>query len=214
MRKILTRFTIVPITLLAVAALAAGGLLAFLAWRDREAVSLASSVVSENSPIAELATREIVWKVVHIGSTVSTDTVRETVYTIKAGYDLSQAETPVVDKEAKTVTLTLPPPKILSIDHFLQRESFERKTLVERVFGENRDDGKADREDIVQLASDCDKFALLSAENLRESVVALIANRLRDACGYELVVQAGLDIPAKVMFNAYFEEKGVDFRLP
>ena len=214
MRKILTRFTIVPIALLAVAALAAGGLLAFLAWRDREAVSFASSVVSENSPIAELATRKIVWKVVHIGSTVSTDTVRETVYTIKAGYDLSQAETPVVDKEAKTVTLTLPPPKILSIDHFLQRESFERKTLVERVFGENREDGKADREDIVQLASDCDKFALLSAENLRESVVALIANRLRDACGYELVVQAGLDIPAKVMFNAYFEEKGVDFRLP
>ena len=214
MRKILTRFTIVPITLLAVAALAAGGLLAFLAWRDREAVSFASSVVSENSPIAELATRKIVWKVVHIGSTVSTDTVRETVYTIKAGYDLSQAETPVVDKEAKTVTLTLPPPKILSIDHFLQRESFERKTLVERVFGDNREDGKADREDIVQLASDCDKFALLSAANLRESVVALIANRLLDACGYELVVQAGLDIPAKVMFNAYFEEKGVDFRLP
>ena len=213
MRKILTRFTIVPITLLAVAAIAAGGLLAFLAWRDREAVSFASSVVSENSPIAELATRKIVWKVVHIGSTVSTDTVRETVYTIKAGYDLSQAETPVVDKEAKTVTLTLPPPKIISVDHFLQRESFERKTLVERVFGENREDGKADREDIVQLASDCDKFALLSAENLRESVVALIANRLRDACGYELVVQAGLDIPAKVMFNAYFEEKGVDFRL-
>ena len=204
----------VPITLLVVAVLAAGGLFAFLAWRDRQAISFASSVVSENSPIAELATRKIVWKVVHIGSTISTDTVRETVYTIKAGYDLSQAETPIVDKDAKTVTLTLPPPKILSIDHFLQRESFEKKTLVERVFGENREDGKADREDIVQLAADCDKFALLSSKNLRESVVALIADRLRDTCDYELVVQAGLDIPAKVMFNAYFEEKGVDFRLP
>ena len=204
----------VPITLLVIAALASGGLFAFLAWRDRQALSFASSVVSENSPIAELATRKIVWKVVHIGSTVSTDTVRETVYTIKAGYDLSQAETPIVDKDAKTVTLTLPPPKILSIDHFLQRESFEKKTLVERVFGENREDGKADREDIVQLAADCDKFALLSSKNLRESVVALIADRLRDTCDYELVVQAGLDIPAKVMFNAYFEEKGVDFRLP
>ncbi len=204
----------VPITLLVVAVLASGGLFAFLAWRDRQALSFASSVVSENSPIAELATRKIVWKVVHIGSTISTDTVRETVYTIKAGYDLSQAETPIVDKDAKTVTLTLPPPKILSIDHFLQRESFEKKTLVERVFGENREDGKADREDIVQLAADCDKFALLSSKNLRESVVALIADRLRDTCDYELVVQAGLDIPAKVMFNAYFEEKGVDFRLP
>ena len=204
----------VPITLLVVAVLASGGLFAFLAWRDRQALSFASSVVSENSPIAELATRKIVWKDVHIGSTISTDTVRETVYTIKAGYDLSQAETPIVDKDAKTVTLTLPPPKILSIDHFLQRESFEKKTLVERVFGENREDGKADREDIVQLAADCDKFALLSSKNLRESVVALIADRLRDTCDYELVVQAGLDIPAKVMFNAYFEEKGVDFRLP
>ncbi|MBQ2624949.1 MAG: DUF4230 domain-containing protein [Kiritimatiellae bacterium] len=214
MRKILTSFMGVPITLLVVAVLAAGGLFAFLAWRDRQAISFASSIVSENSPIAELATRKIVWKVVHIGSTVSSDTVRETVYTIKAGYDLSQAETPIVDKDAKTVTLTLPPPKIISIDHFLQRESFERKTLVERVFGENREDGKADREDIVQLAADCDKFALLSAKNLRESVVALIADRLRDTCDYELVVQAGLDIPAKVMFNAYFEEKGVDFRLP
>ena len=213
MRKILRKFMGVPITLLIVAVLASGGLFAFLAWRDRQALSFASSVVSENSPIAELATRKIVWKVVHIGSTISTDTVRETVYTIKAGYDLSQAETPIVDKDAKTVTLTLPPPKILSIDHFLQRESFEKKTLVERVFGENREDGKADREDIVQLAADCDKFALLSSKNLRESVVALIADRLRDTCDYELVVQAGLDIPAKVMFNAYFEEKGVDFRL-
>ena len=214
MRKILRKFMGVPITLLIVAVLASGGLFAFLAWRDRQALSFASSVVSENSPIAELATRKIVWKVVHIGSTISTDTVRETVYTIKAGYDLSQAETPIVDKDAKTVTLTLPPPKILSIDHFLQRESFEKKTLVERVFGENREDGKADREDIVQLAADCDKFALLSSKNLRESVVALIADRLRDTCDYELVVQAGLDIPAKVMFNAYFEEKGIDFRLP
>ena len=109
MRKILTSFMGVPLTLLVVAALAAGGLFAFLAWRDREAISFASSVVSENSPIAELATRKIVWKVTHVGSTTSVDTIRETVYTIKVGYDLAQAEAPVVDKEAKTVTLTLPP---------------------------------------------------------------------------------------------------------
>ena len=200
--------------LLVIAILAAGGLFGFLAWRDRQAVSFSSSVIRENSPIAELATRKIVWKIVHVGSTVSTDTIRETVYTIKVGYDLSQAETPLVNKSEKTVTMTLPPPKIISIDHFLQRASVEKKTLVERVFGSSGEDGRADREDIVQLAADCDKFALLSAKNLRESVVALIAKHLHDACGYELVVQAGLDIPAKVMFNAYFEEKGVDFRLP
>ena len=204
----------VPIMLLVIAVIASGGLFGFLAWRDRQAISFASSIVRENSPIAELATRKVVWKVVHIGSTVSTDTVRETVYTIKAGYDLSHADAPIVDKSAKTVTLTLPPPKIISIDHFLQRTSIEKRTLVERVFGSSGEDGRADREDIVSLAADCEKLNLLSAADLRESVATLVANRLRDACGYELVVQAGLDIPAKVMFNAYFEEKGVDFRLP
>ena len=214
MRKILTRFTIVPITLLAVAVLAVGAIFVELAWRDRQAISFASSVVSENSPIAELATRKIVWKVVHIGSTVSTDTVRETVYTIKAGYDLSQAETPVVDKEAKTVTLTLPPPKILSIDHFLQRASTERATFAKRVFGALGDDGRADREDAERLAADCERFGLLSAADLREGIVRLMSAHLSDSCGYAVRVEAGLDIPAKVMFNAYFEEKGVPFRLP
>ena len=200
--------------LLVIAILAAGGLFGFLAWRDRQAVSFSSSVVRENSPIAELATRKIVWKVVHVGSTVSTDTIRETVYTIKVGYDLSQAETPLVNKSEKTVTMTLPPPKIISIDHFLQREVLERKTLVERIFGENREDGKADREDIVQLAADCEKFDLLSSAKMREGISKYIATRLKDVSGYTLYLNSGLDVPAKAMFNAYFEEKGVDFRLP
>lgn len=204
----------VPITLLVIAVIASSGLFGFLAWRDRQAISFASSIVRENSPIAELAMRKIVWKVVHFGSTVSTDTVRETVYTIKAGYDLSQAEAPIVDKSAKTVTLTLPPPKIISIDHFLQREVLERKTLVERIFGENREDGKADREDIVQLAADCEKFDLLSSAKMREGISKYIATRLKDVSGYTLYLNSGLDVPAKAMFNAYFEEKGVDFRLP
>ena len=140
--------------------------------------------------------------------------MRETVYTIKAGYDLSQAEAPIVNKSEKTVTITLPPPKILSLDHFLQRESFEKKTLVERIFGENREDGKADREDIVQLAADCDKFDLLSSAKMREGISKFMATRLKDISGYTLYLNSGLDVPAKVMFNAYFEEKGVDFRLP
>lgn len=203
-----------PIMLLVIAILAAGGLFGFLAWRDRQAVSFSSSVIRENSPIAELATRKIVWKVVHVGSTVSTDTIRETVYTIKVGYDLSQAEPPLVNKSEKTVTMTLPPPKIISIDHFLQREVLERKTLVERIFGENREDGKADREDIVQLAADCEKFDLLSSAKMREGISKYIATRLKDVSGYTLYLNSGLDVPAKAMFNAYFEEKGVDFRLP
>lgn len=214
MRKILRKSLRLPLKLLVAALLVCGAVFAFMSWRNSQALTFASSIVSEDSPIAELATRRIVWKVVHVGSTVSTDTVRETVYTMKVGYDLAHAETPVVDEKAKTVTLTLPPPKIMSLDHFLQRTSVEKKTFVERVFGTNGDDGKADREDVVQLAADCEKFGLLSASSLREGLSATVGNHLRDASGYDLVLQSGLDIPAKVMFNAYFEEKAVPFRLP
>lgn len=214
MRQILKGFVGVPVTLLVVVLLAAGGLFAYLAARDARANELALSAVCANSPIAELATRRIVWKVVHVGSSFSTDTVRDTVYTVKAGYDLTQADPPIVDRATKTVTLVLPPPKIIAVDHFLQRASTERKTLVERVFGKSGDDGSADREDIVQLVADCDRYKLLSVADLRESVASYLGGRLRDASGYDLVLQAGLDVPAKVLFNAYFEEKGVSFRLP
>lgn len=214
MRKILSRFTVLPLALLAAASVAALAVLALAKWRDAQAASFAASVVSENSPIAEFASRRIVWKVVHADSSMSSDTLRETVYTIKAGYDLSKADPPVVDPERKTVVFTLPPPKIISIDHFLQRASIERATFAKRVFGAFGDDGRADREDAVRLAADCERFGLLSAADLREGIVRLMSAHLSDSCGYTVRLEAGLDIPAKVMFNAYFEEKGVPFRLP
>lgn len=214
MRQILKAILGPTASLAAVAALAAVAFFAFAAWRDRQAFAFASSAITADSPIAELATRKVVWKVVHVGSTASTDTVRETVYTVKVGYDLARAAAPSVDTDAKTVTLSLPPPKIVSIDHVLSRKSFEKKTLVERIFGENRDDGRADREDLATLASDCEKFSLLTAEKMRESMESVLAARLRSACGYRLVLKDGRDVPVKAMFNAYFEEKGVDFRLP
>ena len=65
----------------------------------------------------------------------------------------------------------------------------------------------------MQLAKDCEKFGLLSARDLRESLVTTIGARIKALGGYDLIVEDGLDVPAKAMFNAYFEEKGVDFRL-
>ena len=214
MRKILRGFMGVPTTLLAVVIVAAGALFAHLRWRDSQAASFASSVVAENSPIAELASRRIVWKVVRSDSSVSSDSFRETVYTIKAGYDLATAETPAVDKDAKKIVITLPAPKIISIDHFLQRTSKERATFAKRAFGSLGDDGRADREDAAQLAADCERFALLSTESLREGIERFVSARLAETGGYTLELKSGLDIPAKVMFNAYFEEKGIDFRIP
>ena len=213
MRKILRGFIGVPATLLAVAIVAAGALFAYLRWRDSQAASFASSVVAENSPIAEFASRRIVWKVVRHDSSVSSDTMRETVYTIKAGYDLTKADPPVVDADRKTVVFTLPAPKIISVDHFLQRASTERATFAKRAFGSLGEDGRADREDAAQLAADCERFGLLSAADLREGIARYMSARL-SAAGYSIHIESGLDIPAKVMFNAYFEEKGVPFRLP
>ena len=71
----------------------------------------------------------------------------------------------------------------------------------------------ADREDAAQLAADCERFGLLSAADLREGIARYMSARL-SAAGYSIHIESGLDIPAKVMFNAYFEEKGVPFRLP
>ena len=213
MREVLKAYVGLPAKVAAVALVAAAAVFAYIRMREANALEFASSVISENSPIAELATRKLVWKVVHIGSTASTDTVRETVYTIKTGYDLAKAPPPEVDGKAKTVTICLPPPKIISVDYTLQRTTVERKTFFERVFGTNADDGRADREDLARLAEDCDRFGLLSAAGLREAFSKFAAARLREMSGYELKVKDGLDIPAQVMFNAYFEEKGVDFRL-
>lgn len=214
MRKILKRFFGLSAALLAAAIVAACSVLVFLKWRDARTASFVSSIVAENSPIAELASRRIVWKVVRSDSSVSSDSFRETVYTIKAGYDLSSADAPVVDKDARKVVITLPAPKIISIDHFLQRTSKERATFAKRAFGSLGDDGRADREDAAQLAADCERFALLSTEGLREGIERLLSARLAEMGGYTLELKSGLDIPAKVMFNAYFEEKGIDFRLP
>ncbi len=214
MRKILKRFFGLSAALLAIALATVCSVLAFLKWRDARTASFVSSIVAENSPIAELASRRIVWKVVRSDSSVSSDSFRETVYTIKAGYDLSSADAPVVDKDARKVVITLPAPKIISIDHFLQRTSKERATFAKRAFGSLGDDGRADREDAAQLAADCERFALLSTEGLREGIERLLSARLAEMGGYTLELKSGLDIPAKVMFNAYFEEKGIDFRLP
>lgn len=214
MRKILKRFFGLSAAPLAAAIVAACSVIVFLKWRDARTASFVSSIVAENSPIAELASRRIVWKVVRSDSSISSDSIRETVYTIKAGYDLAAAETPVVDKDARKVVITLPAPKIISIDHFLQRTSKERATFAKRAFGSLGDDGRADREDAAQLAADCERFALLSTEGLREGIERLVSARLAEMGGYTLELKSGLDIPAKVMFNAYFEEKGIDFRLP
>ena len=173
------------------------------------AVAFTSSVVAENAPIAELATRKVVWRVFNVSSTFSTETVRDTVYTIKAGYDLREIEETEVDPVAKTVTISLPAPKIIAVDYLLQRNAVEKKTFFERVFGANVEDGSADREDVRRLIEDCDRYALLSSADLRETIVKTLAEKLRELCGYTLVVKDGRDLPAKVLFDAYFEEKGV-----
>ena len=214
MRKVLKRLVCTSAALVVLGLVAAGTAIAFLRWRDAQAASFVSTVVAENSPIAEFASRRIVWKVVRVDSSISSDSVRETVYSIKVGYDLSKAGQPVVDAVAKKVTITLPEPKIIAIDHFLQRRSTERATLAKRIFGSNGEDGRADREDAVQLAADCDRFGLLSTESLREGIDRLLSARLAETCEYSLELKSGLDLHAKVMFNAYFEEKGIDFRLP
>lgn len=197
-----------------------GGGFALALWilsgtRAARAQHIISSVLCENTPIAELATRKIVWKVFTVDRTVSKDSFRDTTYTMRIGYDLAACgpDQIRIDETARTVILSLPPPKILAIDDTLQRTVVETKTFFERVFGENVSAGETDLKDLRQLAADCEKYDLLAADAIREGLVTFLAAQLKEACGYQLVVKDGLSLPATVMFNAYFEEKGVGFRL-
>lgn len=196
------------------AVLVAAAVVSLVAWPRlmlNRALSFASSVVAENAPIAELATRKVVWRVVSVDLELTKDTYRDTVYTIKAGYDLTHIKSTTVDPDAKTVTLSLPPPKIISIDTFLQHRREEKKTFFERVFGANVDDSSDERKDLDKLIEDCDKYGLLSSADLRESIVKMLAEELKALCGYTLVVTDGRDLPAKVLFDAYVEEKSASF---
>ncbi|MBR4260054.1 MAG: hypothetical protein IKQ17_13565 [Kiritimatiellae bacterium] len=63
------------------------------------------------------------------------------------------------------------------------------------------------------VTTSCERSGLLSAADLREGIARCMSARL-SAAGYSIRIESRLNIPAKVMFNAYFEEKGVPFRLP
>ena len=63
------------------------------------------------------------------------------------------------------------------------------------------------------VTASCERSGLLSAADLREGIARCMSARL-SAAGYSIRIESRLDIPAKVMFNTYFEEKGVPFRLP
>ena len=63
------------------------------------------------------------------------------------------------------------------------------------------------------VTASCERSGLLSAADLRAGTARCMSARL-SAAGYSIRIESRLDIPAKVMFNTYFEEKGVPFRLP
>lgn len=212
MRKILKSLR--PLALVgigfAIAFLVLSGMRAF------QAQHIVSSSIGEDSPISELATRKIVWKIFAVDQTVSRDSIRDTTYVLKIGYDLTAIDKAKlrINHSDRKVTLTLPPPKLIAIDDTLQRTVVETKTFFERVFGANVDAGEAERRDLRQLADDCEKFGLLSFESIRESIVTYLATRLQDTCDYTLQVEDDdREISATAIFNAYFAEKGVDFRL-
>lgn len=89
-------------------------------------------LVSRLRSSSDLATVEMVFSKVVKGSKTSTflgiptgysDFLAETEARAKAGIDLSKVQVPIIDWEAGSITLTLPPPHIISID--IPAESFK-----------------------------------------------------------------------------------------
>lgn len=89
-------------------------------------------LVSRLQSSSDLATVEVVFSKVVKGSKTSTflgiptgysDFLAETEAHAKAGIDLSKVQVPLIDWETGAITLTLPPPHIISID--IPAESFQ-----------------------------------------------------------------------------------------
>lgn len=143
--------------------------------------------LEENSPIAEMATRRIKWRVTKTDDGVGKTKVVDTVYVVKIGYDFSklEAEDIMVDSENKSVKIVLPPVKIISVDPTLGRQiKIAKESLVERLKKNETGVPWDDKVEFCNLVLDVEDNDLLDAKNTREGLTKFIGEFLKQQYGY------------------------------
>ena len=169
-----------------------------------------TSFISKNSPIAKLATREIVWRVVVADDGPMKTSVEEIILKVLAGYDLAlvKPEDISYDLAAKKVTIRLPTPIIMSIDDFMTREMFVNKeSAVSRLFSRE----KSSAQDVLaRLVVDAEKYGIFSAESIREGMDKLIGAFVKQNYRFEVSFVSDNPLSPTDMVVAYLAAKGVE----
>lgn len=165
----------------------------------------------ENEQIAELAVRKMKWKVVTSKDSMHEALLVSTIYTLKFGFDLSELDKSklVVDNDNGVVIIPLPPIKLLSVDHFGDREIiYGKKTLARRIFSPAYDPGAVDSDEERELIKDLETNRLVNAVELASDFENALQPFWAKVGTFKLKVRPpDKDVDISEIFNAYHKSK-------
>ncbi len=169
-----------------------------------------TSFMSVNSPIAKMATREIVWRVVVAEEGLMKTSVQESVLKILAGYDLAlvKPEDISYDLAARKVTIRLPTPIIMSVDDCMTENVLvDKATVVGRLFTREKSSMLGV---LARLVVDAERYGIFSAESIREGMDEFIGEFVQQNYGFDVTFVSDNPLSPTDMIAAYLYDKGVE----
>ena len=182
-------------------------------WRDEFFLTQQkwATELLENQQIAELATRKMKWKVLTVRESMHESLVVETIYTLKFGFDLTELAPDAiqVDHASQTVTIHLPPIRLLSVDTFGDRKQLVgKKTLLARVMKPAYDEGVDEAAEAQQLMHDLREQHLIDATQLAADFQAALAPIWGSRATFALkVVPHAEEVDVEALFTDYQKRK-------
>ena len=182
-------------------------------WRDEFFLTQQkwATELLENQQIAELATRKMKWKVLTLKESMHESLVIETIYTLKFGFDLTELapDAVQVDYASQTVTIHLPPVRLLSVDTFGNRKQLVgKKTLLARVMKPAYDEGVDEAAEAQQLMHDLREQHLIDATQLAADFQAALAPIWGSQASFALkVVPHTEEVDVEALFDDYQRRK-------
>lgn len=165
----------------------------------------------ENQQIAELATRKIKWKILTVKDSMHESLVLETIYTLKFGVDLAEITPDAihVDYASQTITISLPPVRLLAVDTFGDRKLLVgKKTLLARVMKRAYDGGVDEAAETQQLIHELREQHLIDAAQLAEDFQKAVAPIWGAQTSFALkVVPHSEEVDVEALFTDYQKRK-------
>ena len=182
-------------------------------WRDRTFFTPHKMAVEllENQQIAELATRKMKWKILTVKESVHESLVIETIYTLKFGFDLSEinANAVRIDPEAQTVTICLPPVRLLSVDTFGDsKQLVAKKTFLARVIKPSHEGALDDAAAKQQLIQELREQHLIDSTELAADFQKALAPLWDSRSTFALKVEPfAEEVDVEALFDDYQRRK-------